>query len=168
MYQITDCKYCGRSLASSKPYVQFNKNAALDKAREQNAFLPKYEAKLGIDCDKCGKFQKWLTQEEYTMLGSRFVYGEKEMDSDGFATKMTDNATLLRVRAKTNCPMGGDAGHGGRTTIEFINEGSACMEVNGERTGKISISFLGDWEYYACIAGLEFALANLKKQHSSK
>ena len=67
--QITDCPFRGRSLASSKPYVQFNKNAALDKVIEQNAFLPKYEAKLGIDCDKCGKFQKWLTQEEYTMLG---------------------------------------------------------------------------------------------------
>jgi hypothetical protein len=30
------------------------------------------------------------------------------------------------LRVGSNCPQGGDAGHGGRTLIELVNEGMAC------------------------------------------
>jgi hypothetical protein len=38
-----------------------------------------------------------------------------------------DNGCFFAMlRVGSNCPQGGDAGHGGRTLIELVNEGMAC------------------------------------------
>lgn len=147
------------------PFVRFNKNVALDKARETNAFLPKFEAKLGVDCPRCGKFQKWLTQEEALMLDKRFYQGEPARDYDGCSVHTASSANLLRVRVKTNCPQGGDAGHGGRTTLELKDEGGTAMWVNGQEADRVSIMLGGDSEYHTLIECLEFAVRSLKEQH---
>lgn len=149
-----------------EPFVRFNKNIALDKARETNQFLPKFETKLGVDCPKCGKFQKWITQEEWLMLNSRFYIGRPKVEYDGFSEHTEVDACILRVRVKTNTPMGGDAGHGGVTTVQLIDQGSTCMEVNGKETDRIEIKVFGDAEYRVLVECLKFAVKALEEQHA--
>lgn len=40
-----------------------------------------------------------------------------------------ENFNILKVDVGTNCPCGGDTGHGGRTLLRFTNEGSTDMWV---------------------------------------
>ena len=45
------------------------------------------------------------------------------MDSDGFATKMTDNATLITGTGQNELPYGGDDGHGGERRLSLLMKG---------------------------------------------
>jgi hypothetical protein len=81
---------------------------------------------------------------------------------------------LLTVTAGTNCPQGGDAGHGGKTYLALTNDGGTCMDAviktwEGEsfqidQIEKIELIFGGDCECETLIEALEFAVAVLKGQ----
>lgn len=78
-------------------------------------------------------------------------------------------ANDLLVTVGTNCPMGGDAGHGGRTVFRLEDLASTEMFVRvnrGERTQarQIEIQLHGDSECVTFIDALEFALKTLREQ----
>lgn len=85
------------------------------------------------------------------------------------ATKEIESANIITVTAGTNCPMGGDTGHGGRTILAIKNEASSDMriELDGIDYGNIEsvkLIFGGDCECRTVIEALEFSLETLKMQ----
>ena len=86
-------------------------------------------------------------------------------------TKTICSANILKVSAGTNCPQGGDAGHGGRTYLKFKNEGGTSLEIkiNGQEfdlsnDGEFEIILAGDTECETFIDALKFAVATLESQ----
>jgi len=78
-----------------------------------------------------------------------------------------EHHAVLTVTAGTNCPMGGDLGHGGRTIFRLTNEAStaATISINGEphqEFEKFELILSGDSECYVFIKALEFALETLR------
>jgi hypothetical protein len=78
---------------------------------------------------------------------------------------------FLRIEVGTNCPRGGDSGHGGRTLLKFTDLGSTDMRaaVNGRPiaiANCVEIVFGGDAECATLIQSLEFAVNVLKRQNS--
>ncbi len=78
--------------------------------------------------------------------------------------KEIENECILRVEAGTNCPKGGDAGHGGRTVLRLRNLGgtsmSACFNGGFLRTVyDVEVVMGGDAECDALMEALEFALS---------
>jgi hypothetical protein len=74
----------------------------------------------------------------------------------------------LGVEVGTNCPKGGDTGHGSRTYLKIEDLGSTDIEVNLIRddfreTKGFELFLGGDAEYYTLIQALEFAVDELKK-----
>lgn len=89
--------------------------------------------------------------------------------SISFAKKEFVSANILSVAVGSNCPQGGDTGHGGRTYLAIENEASTDMRVivdgqEFEHADKIELIFGGDTEHATFIDALEFALAHLKKE----
>lgn len=81
---------------------------------------------------------------------------------------MTD-ANLLTISAGTNCPQGGDSGHGGRTVLRLSDNGGTCMSASvdgrlAEEVQNVEIVLYGDAESRTFIAGLEFAATTLRAQ----
>lgn len=81
------------------------------------------------------------------------------------------DACIIRVMAGTNCPQGGDAGHGGRTIVLIQDLSSVAMdaEIDGELhegVNKIRLVFSGDAECRTLIEGLKAAVAHLESQHN--
>jgi hypothetical protein len=86
--------------------------------------------------------------------------------------KEFQSANCLVATAGSNCPQGGDAGHGGRTFISFEDLGGTVFNVTvtdelGEeettvQAGKVSLVFCGDSENETAIQALEFMLGVLK------
>jgi hypothetical protein len=77
---------------------------------------------------------------------------------------------MLSVEAGTNCPQGGDSGHGGRTVFRLSDDGSTTMSVriNGRRVKNvqtIEIVLGGDSEAETFIEALEFAARILRGQN---
>jgi hypothetical protein len=76
------------------------------------------------------------------------------------------SANELRVTVGTNCPQGGDSGHGGRTVLILENpNGDFRCGVDGAATlhaSKIEIVAGGDSEFETLIRGLEFAVETLR------
>jgi hypothetical protein len=72
----------------------------------------------------------------------------------------------LRVAVGTNCPKGGDAGHGGRTVLILENpNGDFRCGVDGAEAlhaSKIEIVAGGDSEFETLLDGLEFAVETLR------
>ena len=75
----------------------------------------------------------------------------------------------LTCNVATNCPMGGDSGHGGRTEIELIND---CADISVEVVGQdgeqmtcdarsIKIMLGGDMEADAIVMLMRFAAGKL-------
>lgn len=84
-------------------------------------------------------------------------------------TMLLEGANFLRVEAGTNCPQGGDYGHGGRTHLKLTDEGSTAMEVSvdGEPlrfVDNIEIVLGGDSEGQMFVEALEFALDVIRAQ----
>ena len=74
-----------------------------------------------------------------------------------------NDANLLEVQVGTNCPQGGDAGHGGRTVLRLIDRGGTSMQcrVNDGSfvdASKIEIVLRGDSENETFTQALDFAL----------
>lgn len=91
------------------------------------------------------------------------------------------SANLLEVAVGSNCPQGGDGGHGGRTVFRLTNQGGTCASVRvngGQAIGNIGsavgdfesleLVLAGDCEHETFIAALEFALDSLKKNRQGK
>ena len=81
-------------------------------------------------------------------------------------SKEITSANILQVQAGTNCPQGGDAGHGGRTVLRLIDCAGTAMQCrvnDGELVdaSKIEIVLAGDTEKDTFTQALEFALAVL-------
>jgi hypothetical protein len=84
-------------------------------------------------------------------------------------SKEISNANILEVQVGTNCPQGGDHGHGGRTLFRLINHASTSMQcrINDATLAdadKIEIILGGDAEHETFIKALEFALSVLRSQ----
>lgn len=81
------------------------------------------------------------------------------------------SANILNVSVGTNCPQGGDAGHGGRTMLRLIDEAGTAwrVTVDGKTTvdpGTIEIVLYGDCEAETFAESLEFAAKTLLEQLS--
>ena len=79
------------------------------------------------------------------------------------------NANMLTIQAGTNCPQGGDSGHGGRTILRIVDDGATALsiKVDGEQekdAREIEIILGGDTEAATFIEGLEFAVRVLRGQ----
>jgi len=78
---------------------------------------------------------------------------------------------MLDADVGSNCPCGGDAGHGGRTYLKITDNGNTGWNVtitgsNGEeiyfyQPKSIALEFLGDSENTTFIQVLDFALKEL-------
>lgn len=102
-------------------------------------------------CGKCDDATPDVEKEEdaMTMIGKNFV-----------------DANILRCEVETNCPRGGDSGHGGVTRLVFENGASTDMRVEqrGDTTGRIVLVFRGDTECFTLIDALEWAACELRRQ----
>ena len=87
--------------------------------------------------------------------------------------KTFEDINILTVEGGTNCPQGGDAGHGGRTKVRWKNEGGTSMWVNVvegyggedktiERVEEVEIVLGGDTEAETFIDSLEYIAGNLR------
>jgi hypothetical protein len=87
-------------------------------------------------------------------------------------SKSIQNANCISVSVGTNCPAGGDSGHGGRTTFKIKNDASTDLRVaiggmTPVEADSVEIILGGDTECETLIEALEFALDVLKKQHAA-
>ena len=78
-------------------------------------------------------------------------------------------ANIMAVEVGTNCPQGGDSGHGGRTVMRFLDYSNTTMaaSINGSAlvpAQKIEIVLGGDCEHRAMVEALDFALRVLRGQ----
>jgi hypothetical protein len=85
-------------------------------------------------------------------------------------SKFFDSANILQVEAGTNCPQGGDTGHGGRTLLRLSDQGGTNIriKVDGQEVkinDSIEIVLGGDTEHYTFVQSLEFALKVYKEQY---
>jgi len=83
------------------------------------------------------------------------------------ASTTFENLNILKVDVGTNCPCGGDTGHGGRTLLRFTDEGSTDMRIRIDggaqvEAQSVELVFGGDAECQTLIQSLEFALDALK------
>ena len=85
-------------------------------------------------------------------------------------SKEISSANILLVEAGTNCPQGGDSGHGGRTVLRLSDLGGTAMQcrVNDGTlidANKIEIVLSGDTECVTFTEALEFAASVLQPHH---
>ena len=89
------------------------------------------------------------------------------------STEIFEQANLLKVTVGTNCPNGGDSGHGGRTLFRLTNEGSTDISVRVEggelqSVDSVEIVLRGDTECETFIQALEYAVSVLRAQTIAK
>jgi len=83
-----------------------------------------------------------------------------------------ESCNILKVQAGTNCPMGGDSGHGGRTVLRIMDMGGSDIRVgiNGaaaEPVQSIEIVLGGDCEHDTFVDALDFALRVLSPRSAA-
>ena len=81
--------------------------------------------------------------------------------------KEISGCNVLHVQVGTNCPQGGDTGHGGRTIFGLTDLASTDMRlaVNGgswQQVRSFSVVLGGDSEHDTLVEALEYALTILK------
>jgi len=81
------------------------------------------------------------------------------------------SANILQIDVGTNCPQGGDSGHGGRTLLRLTDLGGTDIrvEVDGIEipiTKSIEIVLGGDCEHQTFIEAIEFALKIYRQQYA--
>lgn len=75
------------------------------------------------------------------------------------------SANIMTVTVDTNCPMGGDGGHGGKTRFVLKNDACTSWEINGDDSyEELEIVLYGDTECDTFIECLEFAVKTLQAQ----
>jgi hypothetical protein len=70
------------------------------------------------------------------------------------------HACQLEARIETNAPQGGDAGHGGRTTLILADQGGFAFDPERQQ---VEITVLGDAEAEALADALEWAGQRLRQ-----
>lgn len=91
------------------------------------------------------------------------------MSKIAVTSKTFEHANILQVTVGTNCPAGGDSGHGGRTLFRIKDLGGTDMSVRidgGElqSVGSLDIILGGDSECATFMQALEHALGVLRAQ----
>ena len=82
-------------------------------------------------------------------------------------TIVINNCNLIEVEVGTNCPMGGDKGHGGITYLRIQDVAATYMEIHKLHEDKgdgFELKLYGDSECKTLIEALEFAASKLKEQ----
>ena len=84
-------------------------------------------------------------------------------------TESFTNANILTVTVGSNCPQGGDSGHGGRTLFRLFDEAATAWSVKIDDTvidqpQSIEIVLGGDTEAETFANCLEFAAKVLRGQ----
>lgn len=74
-------------------------------------------------------------------------------------SKRFSGACHIEAQIKTNVPQGGDAGHGGKTTVTLVSDGCA-LEDNAEQ---IAFTVLGDSEAHVLAETLEWVGQRLRQ-----
>jgi hypothetical protein len=79
------------------------------------------------------------------------------------------SACILTVEAGSNCPQGGDSGHGGHTIFRLIDEGATAMDVGvdgqtPQSAKRIEIVLGGDCEAECFAQALEFGAQVIRGQ----
>jgi len=87
--------------------------------------------------------------------------------------KTFTSANILTVEVGTNTPMGGDAGHGGKTIFRIVNEGATAWTLKlkdqygndheVEDVNEVTIELYGDTEADTFVNALLFAVTELVK-----
>jgi hypothetical protein len=54
------------------------------------------------------------------------------MPKINIAEKVISGANILRVQTGTNCPQGGDSGHGGRTILRLRDAAGTAMQAKAQ------------------------------------
>lgn len=86
-------------------------------------------------------------------------------------TLTINRACTMTVEVGTNCPQGGDRGHGGRTLLRICGHSGADLYVKTDEGEKVAvraveITLAGDAEAKSFVDALEFALLTLRRQFS--
>jgi transcriptional regulator with XRE-family HTH domain len=127
---------------------------------------------LHFDERKAKEYLKLFNIEE-----KRQYFLSSDFEENNFNVELKEkeivNANILTIKVGTNCPQGGDTGHGGKTFI--VLEDSACtdmrLQIDDEdeyyEPEKIKIMFGGDTECITIIEALKFAVKELEKQFRS-
>lgn len=84
------------------------------------------------------------------------------------STFTATSANIMTIEVGTNCPQGGDAGHGGRTFLRIHNDSCTNLRVrvnDGKLVDADSVELVlgGDTECETFIQVLEYAVATLKE-----
>lgn len=87
-------------------------------------------------------------------------------------TETFTSCNILSATVGTNCPMGGDGGHGGRTFFGLYDEAGTywCVKINGvmyEDIDSIEITLAGDCEADTFLDALKFAVEKLEATKTS-
>jgi hypothetical protein len=81
--------------------------------------------------------------------------------------KSFQNCNILTFTANTNAPKGGDAGHGGKTVLQLINEGGTdwALFLDGKEVtmfATVRLELYGDAEAATFLEGLKYAVKKLE------
>lgn len=84
-------------------------------------------------------------------------------------SKTFTSCNILKCSASTNCPKGGDSGHGGRTVLVLEDLASTDMSIEVDnqeavQAEKVKLIFRGDTECETFIKALAFASKALAKK----
>jgi hypothetical protein len=98
---------------------------------------------------------------------NEMVTGSAQIDGSSVKTIKREfvSANILRITVGTNCPQGGDAGHGGRTIVVLEDTGSTDMRC-AQLPGGVELVFGGDAECETLISALEFAAETLRNMQT--
>lgn len=86
----------------------------------------------------------------------------------GVATGSFEGICNCDVTVTTNCPQGGDAGHGGQTTIHFRPEGFSIECEMDSADDSVSLIIGGDAEAFMLPDMLRFAADSLEAMLSHR
>lgn len=75
------------------------------------------------------------------------------------------DCNIIEVETGTNCPKGGDNGHGGRTYLRIQDISATFIKITQLSNGNgVELELCGDSECSTLIKALEFAVTKLKEQ----
>ena len=115
-----------------------------------------------------------MSEMKFSVDGSEFSLSTTTVDGkeiESYEGQIV-HTCILNTKAGTNCPMGGDTGHGGRTFFELEDEGSTDLrvKVDGEEftsPSKVRIVLGGDSEELVFKKALKSALKALRKTENT-
>lgn len=61
--ELKTCPGCDFT-GEMRKYVSFHHHATLDKAREKDPYLPKFNFHMGLECPRCGRWMGNLKQDD--------------------------------------------------------------------------------------------------------